>query len=201
MLSIVATAFVRNYVVDGRGSHLDIDRPQYFYAYGVSFEPFEPRRSVSLPILAGCEQFSCSRGEACSYTQYSLRCSPCADGTVGLDNVTCTACEPGKQASSDKTACVECGDARPPRSVSASRAAAMRDRMQTKPHACSLTHARTEKYVHHSWSARRTISVSSAPPAALASVVQRAPLVTDWERSQTWNSPCAEPARLAQRQT
>ena len=63
---------------------------------------------MSLSELAGCEQHPCAFGNACTYREYSLFCTPCAGATVGEDGISCEACEVGKGPNADQTMCEAC---------------------------------------------------------------------------------------------
>ena len=100
----------------GRGCQLDVDHTSFeanaanYAAHLLTiglrsvkisytkFAPFKAGSATSVQIagaLGGCEQNPCPRGERCSYTNYSLSCTPCDPGTVGLDGQQCTLCLPG----------------------------------------------------------------------------------------------------------
>lgn len=58
--------------------------------------------------MAGCETHPCALGFGCAYRNYSLSCSRCPSGTVGLDGVLCSLCLPGKQPDTNRTTCKSC---------------------------------------------------------------------------------------------
>jgi hypothetical protein len=73
------------------------------------FEPlFDHRSVVGFTVLAGCEQFPCKRAQRCSYTNYSLSCTSCPKGTVGMDGIRCTVCAAGTGPTLDQTSCAMC---------------------------------------------------------------------------------------------
>lgn len=109
---ITTTVFQQNQA--GKGAHIYAHTVADFVAYDVAFEPFDSRLSVSLPgyipILSSCEQYPCAPGESCSYTDYSLGCSPCPDNQVGIDGIRCSVCAAGMGPTVDETGCELCPD-------------------------------------------------------------------------------------------
>ena len=92
-----------------KGAHMLANDPAFFKVYNANFEPFVPgSASVNINILAGCEQYPCDLGYACSYSRYSLMCSACPGSTVGTDGISCAACEVGFGPNTNKTACQPC---------------------------------------------------------------------------------------------
>jgi hypothetical protein len=104
---ITATVFKSNLAASA-GCHIYTREAVEFYAYNVTFEPFDQQKSVSVSTPGSCEQHPCAPGESCSYTRFSLSCSPCPDGMVGLDNQICTTCPAGKGPAANKSACTAC---------------------------------------------------------------------------------------------
>ena len=65
--------------------------------------------SVYIGRESGCEEFPCnsSHGVNCSYSNFSLLCTPCVVGSYSLDGRTCTACSHGQHASQDQRSCTD----------------------------------------------------------------------------------------------
>eukprot|EP01045_Picozoa_sp_COSAG04_P001913 COSAG04_NODE_66_length_29513_cov_208.948732_6_plen_1234_part_00 len=60
-------------------------------------------------VTKGCETSPCESGNACSFHDFSLWCTPCAeDNQYSVDGRACTQCAPGKQPNEEKSDCVEC---------------------------------------------------------------------------------------------
>eukprot|EP01052_Picozoa_sp_SAG31_P024895 SAG31_NODE_2149_length_6331_cov_3.422657_2_plen_1496_part_00 len=93
------------------GTHIYVDTPAWFFMYNTTFDPFEPGTptSVFLNVLAGCEQYPCDPGHACSYTNYSLLCTPCPAALVSTDGLLCAPCTAGQGPNANKSACEACG--------------------------------------------------------------------------------------------
>lgn len=75
------------------------------------FTPFTPvngRSIVLAGVLGGCLQHPCDPGQACTYINYSLSCSPCSQYTASEDGLECHACGPGTGPRSDSTGCEPC---------------------------------------------------------------------------------------------
>jgi predicted outer membrane repeat protein len=81
------------------------------FLYNVTFTPFfaaTTRSMYGLPVV-DCEMKPCRIGEACSYSQYSLLCEPCAGNTtVGDGTGPCSPCPAGMGPSADKSECIDC---------------------------------------------------------------------------------------------
>jgi hypothetical protein len=69
--------------------------PKAWKVSNTTFVPFYQGRTVSLNVLAGCEQWPCPHGHSCRYDNYSTFCQPCPHPTVGSNGLSCTLCSPG----------------------------------------------------------------------------------------------------------
>eukprot|EP01043_Picozoa_sp_COSAG02_P074241 COSAG02_NODE_14777_length_1237_cov_1.283831_1_plen_357_part_10 len=108
-IDIQHSSFVGNSAPAG-GDHIFANVPVRFFVFNTTFDPFvrASAESVSLNVLAGCEQYSCSRGFGCTYTNYSLACSICPSGLIAPDGIRCTPCPAGTQPNAAKIDCVRC---------------------------------------------------------------------------------------------
>ena len=81
-----------------------------FRVYNTTVEQFVPEslKSVHLNIIADCTKFPCGLGYGCSYTNYSLLCTPCVGSNVGRDGLVCESCVAGKSPNDDHTDCEAC---------------------------------------------------------------------------------------------
>jgi predicted outer membrane repeat protein len=111
-VTISLSGFASNSATDGSGAHLYLDGPESFAIRDVPFTPFVPgSSSVSASGLGSCEIHPCPLGHGCSYTNYSLACAPCASGTVGVDGIRCSLCQPGEEPNANQTQCKPCSGA------------------------------------------------------------------------------------------
>ena len=103
------STFVDN-AAEGLGGSLHIDQPPSLKISDTNFEPFEAGGgSVFIGgQLAGCDINPCPLGFGCSYSQYSLTCTPCSTTTASLDGKACESCAPGTGPNADSTACDVC---------------------------------------------------------------------------------------------
>ena len=80
----------------------------------VSFEPpslasvrISPG-AVNGILQGGCIQNPCPLGHSCTYTDFSITCTPCAGQEVGLDGLICEPCQNGFGPNADQTSCQPC---------------------------------------------------------------------------------------------
>jgi len=108
-IDVMDTTFTDN-TARGYAGSLLADRPVYIKLKSSTFSPFVPGSdSVYLAgRQAGCSIHPCAAGESCSYDQYSITCTPCADNLVSSDGLTCTLCTPGTGPNDAQTACDAC---------------------------------------------------------------------------------------------
>eukprot|EP01043_Picozoa_sp_COSAG02_P043076 COSAG02_NODE_3721_length_6323_cov_3.825353_2_plen_1317_part_00 len=107
-VTIVSTGFVRAWLGDAQ-DHVYATNPTVFQVVNTTFVPFHPGApSVHVNVLAGCEQYPCPTGFACSYSNYSLFCSACPEPLVGRDGLRCEPCGPGQGPNEDRTTCIDC---------------------------------------------------------------------------------------------
>ena len=102
----------------GQGNHIHASVPAVYYVFDTTFDPFVPAstESVSLNVLAGCEQYPCQPGFGCNYENYSLSCTACASPLVGRDGIRCElefTCQPGTECvitggCTDQSECTPC---------------------------------------------------------------------------------------------
>jgi hypothetical protein len=116
-------AFIGNHGERGEGmsafgsvDHVRADDPGMFFVYNTSFDCApDPSRClsntqgwVSVNVLAGCQQYPCDPGYACSYSSYSLICTPCSGSTVSPDGLDCSPCPAGEGPNADSRSCTSC---------------------------------------------------------------------------------------------
>lgn len=100
----------------GTVDHVRADDPGIFFVYNTSFDCApDPSRClsstqgwVSVNVLAGCQQYPCDPGHACSYSSYSLICTPCQGATVSPDGLDCSPCPAGEGPTADSRSCTSC---------------------------------------------------------------------------------------------
>ena len=78
-----------------------------------TFSPWDASRTVAdnsswLATSGGCESSPCQPGFSCSYTQFSLQCTPCATGTYSDSGLSCGKCRPSEEPNTDRSACQTC---------------------------------------------------------------------------------------------
>ena len=78
-----------------------------------NFVPFDRERTMQfdtswLATVGGCSEHPCSPGSSCRYSNYSLFCDECPDGTFGNDGLMCQPCKPGHGPNADRRQCVPC---------------------------------------------------------------------------------------------
>ena len=74
------------------------DQPIEIKITDTTFEPFIGGAGVVYIAgrLAGCQEWPCPAGSACSYANYSLTCTPCEYPYFSADGQQCTTCPAGK---------------------------------------------------------------------------------------------------------
>ena len=70
----------------------------------------ESAEYVSIVAVHDCARNPCVPRQRCSYSNYSLLCTPCPTTTVGLDGIVCTLCTcmPRRDPNAGNTRCVSC---------------------------------------------------------------------------------------------
>ena len=58
--------------------------------------------------IADCNQNPCGLGQRCSFSNFSTFCDTCGPNEIGIDGITCSACEPGTQPDAAQTSCLPC---------------------------------------------------------------------------------------------
>eukprot|EP01045_Picozoa_sp_COSAG04_P032122 COSAG04_NODE_6188_length_1390_cov_1.189001_1_plen_393_part_10 len=71
---------------------------------------FDPIFSVFLTAAGtlSCQQHPCQLGYGCAVSDSSLRCTQCDPSEASEDGISCEQCPAGKEASLDRTHCVDC---------------------------------------------------------------------------------------------
>ena len=59
-------------------------------------------------VIDDCNQNPCTLGSKCSFMNYSTHCEDCGPNEIGIDGITCSACEPGKEPDVQQIQCVLC---------------------------------------------------------------------------------------------
>eukprot|EP01045_Picozoa_sp_COSAG04_P024393 COSAG04_NODE_3037_length_3249_cov_2.449524_4_plen_359_part_01 len=109
-LTLQIATFTGN-VAQGPGSALHADSPGYIKVMDTAFSPFEPDGGATVYLagaLDGCTEHPCSPGYSCSYSQYSMTCTPCAPNLYSADGVSCGLCAPGTGPNAEQTGCEAC---------------------------------------------------------------------------------------------
>eukprot|EP01047_Picozoa_sp_COSAG01_P041826 COSAG01_NODE_3614_length_5866_cov_4.599619_2_plen_1512_part_00 len=80
---------------------------------GTYFHPFNKDRTVQydsswLATVGGCNEHKCPQGQTCSYTNYSLFCTPCPNGTFSTNGLSCAPCKPGFGPNAARSGCEQC---------------------------------------------------------------------------------------------
>ena len=98
----------------GLGLHIWSNQPETIYVYNTSFEPFTVLEGDSVNLIGALGDCStvrpCSPGLGCSYSQYSLLCTPCPMGTASPAGMACAPCGAGAGPNGNQTACETCPD-------------------------------------------------------------------------------------------
>eukprot|EP01046_Picozoa_sp_COSAG06_P036605 COSAG06_NODE_4051_length_4630_cov_10.994262_5_plen_463_part_00 len=94
------------------------DGAERVFILNTSFTPVEDgTASIRLEQPSGCEQYPChasngsdDAGFGCSYSNFSLFCTPCAVGSVSTDGRTCAVpeCPPDQCLTPDQRTCIDC---------------------------------------------------------------------------------------------
>ena len=111
-LHVSNSRFRRNAIMatsQDKGTHIYASSaPALFYVGNTTFDPIDLDKAVALNRLAGCQEFACEPGNACTYTEYSLFCTPCDAGTVSKGGRQCEVCPPGHGPDDLQAGCVPC---------------------------------------------------------------------------------------------
>lgn len=122
--SLARCQITNNSAVDETDGHATTsDFGWEFYAFSPSririidssFEPYDDSHSalispgVARGVMRGsCEEYPCSPGSECSYTNASLSCTPCQDQTFSSDGISCQLCPAGTGPVDGQHACSAC---------------------------------------------------------------------------------------------
>jgi hypothetical protein len=96
---------------------LYITLPSEIFVQDTTFVPLVWGQTISISpqILPGsivqgsCQHHPCARGQSCAYTNFSLSCKPCPEGTYSSDGINCEHCLPAMGPTADQTRCEPCG--------------------------------------------------------------------------------------------
>ena len=85
------------------------------YVIDSKFEAFDDVLSALIvpgvsrgKMRGSCQEFPCDRGYGCTFTNATLKCTPCADTTHSSNGIECTMCPAGTGPLADRTGCSPC---------------------------------------------------------------------------------------------
>jgi hypothetical protein len=97
-----------------QGQSVFFDSPTNIKLLDVMFQPLAPAATTVwiAGLTGGCDRHPCDPGSQCSYSNYSLSCTPCKDTeaatSVSTDGLICLPCPAGMGPSIDRTHCQLC---------------------------------------------------------------------------------------------
>jgi predicted outer membrane repeat protein len=113
-ITIILSLFIKNQAAS-LGAALHIDQPFSIEILDTAFEDdLNDVEDGALVVfiggrLAGCDQHPCDAGHSCSYSQYSLSCTPCPLQQYSTNGLQCASCPGGKGPMQNQSGCVQCG--------------------------------------------------------------------------------------------